>query len=63
MLAGLGKYYVLRSYWWMFLPGLVLIPIFLLYNTIADRLLERFQPAGPRDRSSFAVMAKVGEAR
>src|SRR5215472_8686362 len=43
MLAGLGKYYVLRSYWWMFFPGLVLIPIFLFYNTLADRLLERFK--------------------
>jgi peptide/nickel transport system permease protein len=62
MLAGLGKYYVLRSYWWMFLPGLVLIPIFLLYNTLADRLLERFE-AAPRDRTSFAVMAKLREAR
>ena len=63
MLAGLGKYYVLRSYWWMFLPGLVLIPIFLLYNTLADRLLGRFEGAGPRDRTNFAVMAKLREAR
>jgi peptide/nickel transport system permease protein len=45
MLASLQKYYVLESYWWMFLPGIALIPILLLYNTLADALLARFRPS------------------
>jgi peptide/nickel transport system permease protein len=45
MLASLQKYYVLQSYWWMFISGIVLIPIFLLYNVLADALLARFKPA------------------
>jgi peptide/nickel transport system permease protein len=44
MLGSLQKYYVLQSYWWMFLPGIVLIPIFLLYNALADALMTHFQP-------------------
>lgn len=44
MLAGLQNYYVLQSYWWMFLPGIALIPIFLLYNVLANALMARFQP-------------------
>jgi peptide/nickel transport system permease protein len=44
MLASLQKYYVLQSYWWLFLSGIALIPIFLLYNTLADALLTRFKP-------------------
>jgi peptide/nickel transport system permease protein len=48
MLAGLQKYYVLQSYWWMFLPGIALIPMFLLYNALADALLARCkQSASP----------------
>jgi peptide/nickel transport system permease protein len=38
MLAGLQRYEVLSSYWWMFLPGLALIPVFLLYYALADAL-------------------------
>src|SRR5207245_11162529 len=30
MLASLQKYYVLTSYWWMFVPGLALVLMFLL---------------------------------
>jgi len=45
MLASLQKYYVLKSYWWMFIPGITLIPIFLLYNALADVLLGRFKAA------------------
>ena len=45
MLASLQKYYVLVSYWWMFIPGMALIPVFLLYNTLADALLGRFKIA------------------
>ncbi len=44
MLGSLQKYYVLQSYWWMFAPGIVLIPIFLFYNALADALLARFKP-------------------
>lgn len=41
MLAGLQKYYVLESYWWMFAVGLVLVLIFLLYHSLADALQAR----------------------
>jgi peptide/nickel transport system permease protein len=35
MLASLQHYHVLASHWWMFLPGLTLIPIFLAYYSLA----------------------------
>lgn len=41
MLAGLQRYQVLSSYWWMFVPGLALIPVFLLYYALADALHQR----------------------
>jgi peptide/nickel transport system permease protein len=41
MLAGLQRYQVLSSYWWMFVPGLALIPVFLLYYALADALHRR----------------------
>ena len=41
MLASLQRYQVLSSYWWMFVPGLALIPVFLLYYALADALHQR----------------------
>jgi peptide/nickel transport system permease protein len=41
MLSGLNRYHVLASYWWMFLPGIALIPVFLLYYALADALHQR----------------------
>jgi peptide/nickel transport system permease protein len=41
MLAALQHYHVLVSYWWMWVPGLVLVPIFLAYFALAEAL-----PAG-----------------
>ena len=41
MLAGLQRYYVLESYWWMFSVGLALVLIFLLYHWLADALQAR----------------------
>ena len=38
MLASLQRYHVLASYWWMFLPGIVMIPVFWLYHSLADAL-------------------------
>jgi peptide/nickel transport system permease protein len=46
MLASLQKYYVLESYWWMFAPGLALIPIFLLYYVISNALQMLFNLRG-----------------
>src|SRR5208282_5205087 len=43
LLAALQRYYVLTSYWWMFLPTLVLIPLFLAYYAAADALQERLK--------------------
>jgi peptide/nickel transport system permease protein len=41
MLASLQRYHVLASYWWMFAPGLALVPVFLLYYVLADVLHQR----------------------
>lgn len=41
LLSSLQQYYVLVSYWWMFLPALLLIPVFLSYYAAADALQER----------------------
>jgi len=40
LLASLQQYYVLASYWWMFLPAVLLVPLFLLYYLAADALQE-----------------------
>lgn len=40
LLSSLQQYYVLSSYWWMFLPALFLIPLFLAFYTAADALQE-----------------------
>jgi peptide/nickel transport system permease protein len=42
LLSSLQEYYVLASYWWMFLPAVLLIPVFLGYSRIADALQEHF---------------------
>jgi peptide/nickel transport system permease protein len=41
MLAVLQRYDVLSSYWWMFVPGVALVPVFLLYYALADALHHR----------------------
>jgi peptide/nickel transport system permease protein len=41
MLSAVQRYYVLASYWWMVLPGIALVPVFLLYYGLADALHER----------------------
>jgi peptide/nickel transport system permease protein len=41
MLASLQRYHVLTSYWWMFAPGLALIPVSLLFYALADALHRR----------------------
>ena len=41
MLASAQQYHVLISYWWMLLPGLVPIPVFLAYHSLAEKLQER----------------------
>ncbi|MGB0034348.1 MAG: ABC transporter permease [Candidatus Acidiferrales bacterium] len=43
LLSSLQQYSVLTSYWWMFWPALLLIPLFLTYYTAADALQERFK--------------------
>jgi peptide/nickel transport system permease protein len=40
LLSSLQQYYVLSSYWWMFLPALFLIPLFLVFYTAADAMQE-----------------------
>lgn len=41
LLAALQQYHVVVSYWWMFLPAVALVPIFLLYYVLADTLHHR----------------------
>ncbi len=43
LLAALQQYHVLVSYWWMYLPGLVLVLFFWGYSALADALQERVQ--------------------
>ena len=41
MLASVQRYHVLTSYWWMFAPGIALIPVSLLFYALADALHQR----------------------
>lgn len=43
LFAPLQQYYVLASFWWMFLPALILAPVFLVYYAGADALQERLK--------------------
>ena len=43
LLATLQHYNVLSSYWWMFLPAVLLVPLFFAYHAAADALLERYE--------------------
>jgi peptide/nickel transport system permease protein len=40
MLGSLQQYHILASYWWMLVPGLVLVPVFWGYHVLADFLHE-----------------------
>ena len=41
MLGALQQYHVLVSYWWMWAPGLVLVPVFLAYFALSEALRPR----------------------
>jgi len=43
MLAQAQQYHVLVSYWWMLLPGLAPVPVFLAYDSLAETLQERIK--------------------
>ena len=45
MLASLQRYHVVASYWWMFLPGVAMVPVFWLYHSLADALHRRVTTA------------------
>jgi peptide/nickel transport system permease protein len=40
MLTSLQQYHVLVSKWWMFFPGLVLVPVFLSYGLMSNALQQ-----------------------
>jgi peptide/nickel transport system permease protein len=40
LLSSLQQYSILSSYWWMFLPALLLIPLFVVFYAVADALQE-----------------------
>lgn len=40
MLAALAQYHVLVSYWWMVLPGVAMVPLFLGYLSLAGAVIE-----------------------
>jgi peptide/nickel transport system permease protein len=41
MLASVQQYHVLVSYWWMLLPGIALVPVFLSFVLLANALQAR----------------------
>jgi len=43
LLSSLQQYYVLSSYWWMFLPAILMIPLFLTYYAAAHAAQERLK--------------------
>jgi len=43
ILASLQQYHILVSYWWMFIPGVALIPVFLSYFLLANALQKRLK--------------------
>lgn len=43
LLSALQQYYVISTYWWMFLPAVLLIPLFLAYYAVADAIQERLR--------------------
>jgi ABC-type dipeptide/oligopeptide/nickel transport system permease subunit len=45
MLAALQQYHVLASYWWMYIPGLMLIPVFLTFSVVANEIHRRVKSA------------------
>jgi peptide/nickel transport system permease protein len=47
MMAALQRYHVLSSYWWMWAPGLALVPVFLSYFALSEALHSRVGPASP----------------
>ncbi len=47
MLAALQRYHVLASYWWMWAPGLALVPVFLSYFALSEAFHSRVGPSSP----------------
>jgi peptide/nickel transport system permease protein len=43
LLSSLQQYYVLSSYWWMFLPAILMTPLFLAFYAAADAIQERLK--------------------
>jgi peptide/nickel transport system permease protein len=44
LLASLQQYSVLVSYWWMYLPAVLMVPFFLGYLGLASSLQEQAEP-------------------
>jgi peptide/nickel transport system permease protein len=44
MLGELQRYHILVSYWWMLLPAVLLIPVFVLFDRLASSLQSHLQP-------------------
>jgi peptide/nickel transport system permease protein len=51
LLSNLQQYSVLVSYWWMYLPALLMVPFFLGYLGLASALQERTDPYKIQRRS------------
>ena len=45
MLSSLQQYHVIVSYWWMFMPGIALVGVFLSYFSLADALEKHVKSA------------------
>jgi peptide/nickel transport system permease protein len=44
MLTALQRYHVLSAYWWMWVPGVALVPVFLAYFVVSEALHDRVGP-------------------
>lgn len=56
LLANLRQYNIVDSYWWMFLPALALIPIFLAYYRVFS-----YYASDPRDSLDNVARSRFGE--
>jgi peptide/nickel transport system permease protein len=56
LLSSLQQYSVLVSYWWMYLPALVMVPFFLGYLGLASALQERGEAYKIEGRSLGSLM-------
>ena len=61
MLSALQQHSVLASYWWMIIPGILLIPVFLGYYFLAQSLELRVESSPFRWKSDGTLIDAFGQ--